>query len=579
MLAQKGDPGVQGPAGEPGTTDASGLTSGTLSDARLSTNVALLTRSQSFMGSSTFDGLVLATNAANILGGQFFGDGSALTNLLPSSLNGVLATQQLPDLNASMIVSGNLSADRIADGSIIDSKIVGMSASKLTGAIPDSLLSTNIARTADLLAVSNAFQSALIATNNLLVTRFTSLIDALQTQVEVLSNSLITNIPAGVVVASVTEADPGLLAQGMKPVTSIGAASWLQGETTGELGPRFGHSGVWTGDELLIWGGTLTGGIRSQSGASYSPQSDGWTAVSPIGAPTARSGHTAIWTGSEMIVWGGFGDSGYLSSGGRYNNSTKTWQPITQVNAPAARIGHIAVWIGDRMLVWGGQSVTGLLNDGAIYDPTADSWTTLVLPTPPVARRHAKAVWTGTDLLLWGGEGAFGQLGDGARLSFDSGGVPLNWSSTSEDGAPTARSGHAVVWTGTRMLVWGGREGALQLADGAAYDITADTWTALNQIGSPSARADHNAVWTGNEMLIWGGESSSGAVANGAAYDVEKDSWRDLSDSGSPTARAEAVGVWTGSEFILYGGKAALDPLSALERLDPRTAWHLYTKQ
>ena len=51
MLAQKGDPGLQGPAGEPGTTDASGLTSGTLSDARLSTNVALLTRSQSFMGS------------------------------------------------------------------------------------------------------------------------------------------------------------------------------------------------------------------------------------------------------------------------------------------------------------------------------------------------------------------------------------------------------------------------------------------------------------------------------------------------------------------------------------------------
>jgi len=27
--------------------------------------------------------------------------------------------------------------------------------------------------------------------------------------------------------------------------------------------------------------------------------------TSTIGAPAARTGHTAVWTGSEMIVWGG----------------------------------------------------------------------------------------------------------------------------------------------------------------------------------------------------------------------------------------------------------------------------------
>src|SRR5437870_3030856 len=32
---------------------------------------------------------------------------------------------------------------------------------------------------------------------------------------------------------------------------------------------------------------------------------DTWTATSTTNAPTARSGHTAVWTGSEMIVWGG----------------------------------------------------------------------------------------------------------------------------------------------------------------------------------------------------------------------------------------------------------------------------------
>src|SRR5258707_2903278 len=32
-----------------------------------------------------------------------------------------------------------------------------------------------------------------------------------------------------------------------------------------------------------------------------------WTATNTVGAPSGREAHTAVWTGSEMIVWGGFG--------------------------------------------------------------------------------------------------------------------------------------------------------------------------------------------------------------------------------------------------------------------------------
>src|SRR5215467_6149034 len=45
---------------------------------------------------------------------------------------------------------------------------------------------------------------------------------------------------------------------------------------------------------------------------------DTWTATSTTNAPTGRAFHTAVWTGSEMIVWGGFGDSGVVNTGGRY---------------------------------------------------------------------------------------------------------------------------------------------------------------------------------------------------------------------------------------------------------------------
>src|SRR4029077_15660130 len=39
---------------------------------------------------------------------------------------------------------------------------------------------------------------------------------------------------------------------------------------------------------------------------------DTWTATSTSNAPEARSGHTAVWTGSEMIVWGGDNGINYL---------------------------------------------------------------------------------------------------------------------------------------------------------------------------------------------------------------------------------------------------------------------------
>ncbi|MGA7273314.1 MAG: hypothetical protein WBX14_00560, partial [Candidatus Udaeobacter sp.] len=45
-----------------------------------------------------------------------------------------------------------------------------------------------------------------------------------------------------------------------------------------------------------------------------------WTATSTTNAPAARFRHTGVWTGSEMIVWGGTPDgSNGLNTGGRYN--------------------------------------------------------------------------------------------------------------------------------------------------------------------------------------------------------------------------------------------------------------------
>jgi hypothetical protein len=62
------------------------------------------------------------------------------------------------------------------------------------------------------------------------------------------------------------------------------------------------------------------------TGGRYNPSTNTWTATTTTGAPTARTGHTAVWTGTEMIVWGGTTSSGYgNNAGGRYNPATNTW--------------------------------------------------------------------------------------------------------------------------------------------------------------------------------------------------------------------------------------------------------------
>ena len=49
------------------------------------------------------------------------------------------------------------------------------------------------------------------------------------------------------------------------------------------------------------------------------------TPTSVTNAPEGRENHTAVWTGAEMIVWGGDNSGVYLNIGGRYNPSTDSW--------------------------------------------------------------------------------------------------------------------------------------------------------------------------------------------------------------------------------------------------------------
>src|SRR6266478_9968470 len=131
---------------------------------------------------------------------------------------------------------------------------------------------------------------------------------------------------------------------------------------------------------------------------------DNWAPTCLTNAPAGRSYHTAVWTGSEMIVWGGLGSSDW-NTGGKYDAATNSWMATSTTNAPSGRFEHTAVWTGTEMIVWGGDSCcTNYFNTGGRYNPSTDSWMATSTTSAPVGRELHTAVWTGNEMIIWGGE-------------------------------------------------------------------------------------------------------------------------------------------------------------------------------
>ncbi len=168
-----------------------------------------------------------------------------------------------------------------------------------------------------------------------------------------------------------------------------------------------------------------------------------------MNAADSRESHTPLWTGTEMIVWGGYNSNGALNTGGRYNPAADNWIPTSTATAPGPRRYHTAVWTGFDMIVWGGD-FGGLLNTGGRYNPNTDTWITTSLTNAPVARDNHTGVWTGSQMIIWGGEDdsfSFPRAGGKYNPVTDS------WTATT-DIAPDGRMNHSAVWIGTQMIVW-----------------------------------------------------------------------------------------------------------------------------
>jgi hypothetical protein len=354
-------------------------------------------------------------------------------------------------------------------------------------------------------------------------------------------------------------------------------------------GPRADHVAIWTGSEMVVWGGRSAASTYLDTGGRYNPVTNLWTPTNLTGAPTARAEHKAVWDGTRMIVWGGTNGTD-LASGGRYIPATDSWLGIDPTGAPSARAGFSMVLAGAEVIVWGGNLGNTTYNNGARYNPAADTWSAVTTTGAPVSRSGHSAVWTGDRMIVWGGwvYQSYSGGGCGCPRAQNSGKAYDPATDTwfaivdppnSFSGTPTiwtARYSHAAVWTGSRMLIWGGvyyrtgsPSGPESREGGLYYEPGTDTWGPISGIDAPPSVTAAPVVWTGSHMLVQGGRSSvytsaqyggyyfaSFTRSETALYDPVTDTWTAASTVQAPGARYGHTGVWTGTDMVYFGGRS-----------------------
>ncbi len=292
------------------------------------------------------------------------------------------------------------------------------------------------------------------------------------------------------------------------------------------------HSGsavVWTGTELIVWGGTVDDEpccSVSQDGAAFDPAVGTWR---QIAAPPdgARAG-MVVWTGTEMLAWS---DGTPDTVSAAYDPATDTWRLIADPPAP----GSVAFWIGDAAVLLGDPDN----GPSFAYDPATDEWRRLAdgpwsLP----------AVWTGTTIITVTDTSS----DTGTRL-------------TSYDPATDTWRVLDGLNAGEQPVVIPGRGGAaarvafLPLSPGTPVELVDDRGNAIGELaGRPAELAvtclkplsndgclltSLRTVSVGGEVLFWYDES-------GWALDPEAQTWRSLPLDGRQPG-------WDGTEVVAAG--------------------------
>ena len=336
---------------------------------------------------------------------------------------------------------------------------------------------------------------------------------------------------------------PMWLSGGALEPGALVAGRWLV-TTAAPLEGRAFASMTWTGQEALLWGGLADAPLND--GARYDPRNDTWAPL-PKGPLRPRYAHAAVWTGDEMVIAGGSDMPGEpdqdtrltLDDAAAFSPVTARWRLLPRLPFPtgAGRVfaaeGGLFAIAADRRRAW-----------IAVLTPGAESWTPLDVPRPHIALGSQDGMLhsglADGELVVWdrGGEG------DGVAIDLVD---PVRWRSIRRAPRPLGAFGDCCVLVASGAAITG--------VDVIGYDVDGGQWRPAGQSqpgqlviggdliymlrlhstsgalharsGTPlrlppaslSPRFGTAAAWVGDRLLVWGGVGPEGeGYADGAVF-------------------------------------------------------------
>ena len=94
---------------------------------------------------------------------------------------------------------------------------------------------------------------------------------------------------------------------------------------------------------------------------------------------------SVVWTGDEMLVWGGYDADGTpIRDGAAYRPSTNTWRSIAPMTtdragtgSPPQAVADLSAWVGDEAVSIVASAGDPWGWDVVAYDPADDIWRTI----------------------------------------------------------------------------------------------------------------------------------------------------------------------------------------------------------
>ncbi len=296
----------------------------------------------------------------------------------------------------------------------------------------------------------------------------------------------------------------------------------------GPLSDRQDVDLVWTGDEMIVWGGTTGLGVLPTEGlgAALDPETNEWRLLASLSWDQVRPTR-AIWGEGEMLVVSAESVFGY-------DPVADAWRTIAD--------GVVPPDTHDRMLFLDGVLYTWIGNhEIRALDIAAAEWRVIPAPEPNGAQagpyfNALRGVGSEVFAIIVPGSRGFGK--DYWRLEGDEWVALPDVSLEIDDYADSSLANQA-AGSGGELVIWEEAGHPVMV-----YSSDTDEWRELPTIPLAGAEGPSGPVPMSSEHFMvprWG---------KGAVFDATTETWTSVQ---FPGRGHDSEVIWTGTEFLSWG--------------------------